>query len=93
MRRSVTLELFDARIRMSRLKDIDGLFNRRHLDREVIVLCIRWHLRYRLSLRDLIEMRSHRGLSMTRTTIMRWIKRFTPEFIKRSNRFGTPAGA
>ena len=28
----------------------------RHFDREVIVLCVRWYLRYKLSLRDLVEM-------------------------------------
>jgi transposase-like protein len=32
---------------MSKLKDIDGLFNGRHFDREVIVLCVRWYLRYK----------------------------------------------
>ncbi|AJG19514.1 hypothetical protein RR42_m2122 [Cupriavidus basilensis] len=30
---------------MSTLRDIDWLFNGRHFDREVIVLCVRWYLR------------------------------------------------
>ncbi|NYH14089.1 hypothetical protein GGD41_001317 [Paraburkholderia bryophila] len=64
---------------MSKLKDIDGLFNGRHFDREVIVLCVRWYLRYKLSLRDLVEMKAERGLVLAHTTIMRWVKRFTPE--------------
>jgi hypothetical protein len=34
---------------MSKLKDIDWLFNGRHFEREVIVLCVRWYLRYKLS--------------------------------------------
>ena len=28
------------------------MFVRRHFDREVIFLCVRWYLRYKLSLRD-----------------------------------------
>jgi transposase-like protein len=33
-----------------------------------------------------------RGLSLSHTTIMRWIKRLTPEFVKRWNRFAISAG-
>jgi transposase-like protein len=72
---------------MSKLRNIDKLFEGRHFDREVIVLCVRWYLRYKLSLRDLVEMMSERGLSLAHTTIMRWVKRFTPECVKRWNRF------
>ena len=61
---------------MSKLKDHERLFNGRHFDREVIVLCVRWYLRYKLSLRDLVEMMTERGLSLSHTTIMRWVKRF-----------------
>jgi len=38
---------------MAELKRIKELFARRHFDREIIVLCVRWYLRYKLSLRDL----------------------------------------
>ncbi|MFL9903126.1 IS6 family transposase [Paraburkholderia fungorum] len=71
---------------------MDVLFDGRHFDREIIILCVRWYLRYKLSLRDLVEMMAERGLSLAHTTILRWVKRFTPEFVKRWNRFGTPAG-
>ena len=37
-------------------------------------------------------MMAERGLSLAHTTIIRWVKRFTPEFVKRWNRFATPAG-
>ena len=53
---------------------------------------MRWYLRYKLSLRDLVEMMAERGLSLAHTAIMRWVKRFTPEFVKRWNRFGIPTG-
>jgi transposase-like protein len=68
---------------MSKLKDLEWLFNGRHFDREVIVLCVRWYLRYKLSLRDLVEMMAERGLSLAHTTILRWVKRYTPEFVSK----------
>ncbi|HEY2402384.1 MAG TPA: IS6 family transposase [Steroidobacteraceae bacterium] len=77
---------------MSKLKTSGGLFDGRHFDHEIIILCVRWYLRYKLSLRDLVEMMAERGLSLAHTTILRWVKRFTPEFVKSWNRFGTPAG-
>jgi transposase-like protein len=77
---------------MSRLMSLDGLFAGRHFDRDVIILCVRWYLRYKLSLRDLVVMMAERGLSLAHTTIMRWVMHFTPEFVKRWNRFGIPTG-
>jgi len=68
------------------------LFKGRHFDREIIVLCVRWYLRYKLSFRDLVEMMAERGLSLAHTTIMRWIQRYAPEFEKRWNRFARPVG-
>ena len=71
---------------------MDGLFKGRHFDQEIIVLCVRWYLRYKLSFRDLTEMMAERGLSLAHTTIMRWIQCYVPEFEKRWNRFARPAG-
>jgi hypothetical protein len=83
---------FDEREQaMSKLIDIERLFNGPHFDREVIVVCVRWYLRYKLSLRDLVEIMAERGLSLAHTTIMRWVKRFTPEFLKRWDRFAKSA--
>lgn len=77
---------------MSKLKNLEELFVGCRFDREVIALCVRWYLRYKLSLRDLVEMMAERGLSLAHTTIMRWVRRFTPEFVKRWNHFALPAG-
>jgi transposase-like protein len=41
---------------MSELKAMAELFEGRHFDREVIILCVRWYLRFKLSLRDLVDM-------------------------------------
>src|SRR5712672_2561007 len=65
---------------MGKLKAEAELFEGRHFDREVIILCVRWYLRFKLSLRDLVEMMAERGLSMAHTTIMRWVRRYAPEF-------------
>jgi len=32
------------------------MFDGRHFDREIIVLCVRWYLRYKLSLHALVEL-------------------------------------
>ena len=66
-----------------RLQSMDELFKGRHFEREIIVLCVRWYLRFKLSLRDLVEMMAERGLALAHTTIMRWVQRFVPEFEKR----------
>jgi transposase-like protein len=71
---------------------MEDLFAGRHFERNVIILCVRWYLRYKLSLRDLVEMMAERGLSLAHTTILRWVKRYTPEFVKRWNRLGMPTG-
>ncbi len=77
---------------MSQPKSIEELFKGRHFEREIIVLCVRWYLRYKLSSRDLVEMMAERGLSISHTTILRWVQRFVPEFVKRWNRYAKPAG-
>ena len=46
---------------MSKLKSLDKLFDGRHFDREIILLCVRWYLRYKLSLRDLDARRGAAG--------------------------------
>jgi transposase-like protein len=69
-------------------KSIEALFSGRHFDREIIILCVRWYLRFRLSFRDLVEMMAERGLPLAHTTIMRWVQRYAPEFERRWNRSG-----
>jgi transposase-like protein len=49
---------------MSKLKSLDKLFDGRHFDREIILLCVRGYLRCKLGLRDLVEMMAERGASL-----------------------------
>ena len=64
-----------------------NLFKGRHFEQEIIILCVRWYLRYKLSYRDLVEMMAERGLSIAHTTILRWVRHYTPDFDKRWSRF------
>jgi IS6 family transposase len=59
-------------------------FKWRHFQAEIILLCVRWYLRYTLSYRDLEEMMLERGLHVDHTTIYRWVQRYDPELEKRS---------
>ncbi len=58
-------------------------FKWRHFEAEIILLCVRWYLRYALSYRDLEEMMAERGLLVDHTTIYRWVQQYAPELEKR----------
>src|SRR5882757_5109123 len=58
-------------------------FKWRHFQADIILLCVRWYLRYALSYRDLEEMMLERGLHVDHTTIYRWVQRYAPELEKR----------
>jgi transposase-like protein len=53
---------------------LDELFEGRHFGREIIVLCVNWYLRFKLSFRDLVEMMAERGLSLAHTTMATFIR-------------------
>jgi hypothetical protein len=46
-----------------------ALFHGRHFRDDIIVLCVRWYLRYLVSYRDLEEMMAERGLTVDHSTI------------------------
>jgi transposase-like protein len=41
----------------------DPIYRRRRFDAEIIELCVRWYVTYRLSYRDLVAMRPSAALS------------------------------
>ena len=45
---------------------------------EVIVVAVRWYLRYGLSYRDVEELLAERGIEVDHVTVYRWVQRFTP---------------
>ncbi len=55
-----------------------NLFKWKHFESEIILLCVRWYLKYPLSYRMLVEMMTERGLTITHTTVMRWVHQYSP---------------
>ena len=67
-----------------------AIFKGRQTDAELIVCAVRWYLRYPLSLRDVEELHSERGLEADHTTIWRWVQRYGPELEERLRRHLKP---
>jgi len=54
----------------------DPIYRRRRFEPEIIELCVRWYLTYRLSYRDLVEMMAERGIIISHWTILRWVQHY-----------------
>jgi transposase-like protein len=52
---------------MTRAIARDPIYRSRRYQSEVIELCVRWYLTYRLSYRDLVEMMAERGINLAET--------------------------
>ena len=68
----------------------DPIYRRRRFQPEIIELCVRWYLTYRLSYRDLVEMMAERDVTVSHSTLLRWVQRYVPEFEKRWSRYARP---
>jgi transposase-like protein len=64
---------------------MEELFKGRQFDQEIVILCVRWYLSYKLSYRDLVAIMNERGIDLAHTTILRWVQHYSPEFEKRWN--------
>ncbi len=71
---------------MTRAIARDAIYRRRRFSAEIIELCVRWYITYRLSYRDLVAMMAERGIAVSHTTIMRWVLRYVPEYEQRWSR-------
>src|SRR5215467_11922322 len=71
---------------------VEALFKGRHFDGQIIVLCVSWYTSFKLSLRDLVIMMADRGITLTHTTILRWVQHYLPEFENRWSRYARPVG-
>ncbi|GAC1401543.1 MAG: hypothetical protein NVSMB49_16230 [Ktedonobacteraceae bacterium] len=58
-------------------------FRWRHYEAEILVLCVRWYLRYAFSHLDLEEMMRERGSYVDHTTIYHGVQCYAPELDKR----------
>ena len=61
-------------------------FKGRHYPGEVIVLCVRWYLRYPLSYEHVTELVAERGVQVDASSIWRWVQHYAPILIQRLRR-------
>jgi IS6 family transposase len=60
---------------------------------EVILIAVRWYLRYGLCYRDLEELLTERGIEVDHVTLFRWVQRFTPLLIDAARPYRHCVGA
>src|SRR5215216_2590267 len=53
-------------------------FKGHRVEKDIILLCVRWYLAYPLSYRNLEEMMEERGIQVDHSNIYRWVQKFTP---------------
>src|SRR5215813_1436330 len=61
-------------------------FKGRQYPGEVIVLCVRWYLRYPLAYEHVSEIVQERGVEVDASCIWRWVQAYAPELNKRCRR-------
>jgi transposase-like protein len=59
---------------------------------DVIVLCVRWYLLFKLSYRDLSAIMSEFDVAVAPCTILRWVIRYSEDFVQRCSLFERPIG-
>ena len=57
---------------------------------EIILLNVRWYLKYALIYKNLEEIMAERGIKVDHTTIMRWVHQYSPEIEKKIRRHLRP---
>jgi IS6 family transposase len=70
---------------------VSNPFKGRQYPGEVIVLSVRWYLRYPLSYEHVSELLEERGLEVDPSCIWRWVQAYAPELNKRCRPFLKPA--
>ncbi len=69
---------------------LSSSFKWKHYEGKIILLNVRWYLKYPLSYRNLEEMMAERGIKVDHTTIMRWVHQYSPEIEKKIRRHLRP---
>ena len=54
-------------------------FKRHRFPGEIIIMAVRWYLRYRLSLEDVTELLLERGVNVSREAVREWVLKFGPK--------------
>src|SRR5215831_1924977 len=58
-------------------------FKGRQYPGELILLCVRWYLRYPLAYEHVAEIIAERGVAVDASCIWRWVQAYAPELNKR----------
>jgi transposase-like protein len=67
-------------------------FSGRAFADDIIVLAVRWYVRYRLSYAEVSEWLAERGVLADQSTIYRWVQRFLPLFGEVARKYRDPVG-
>ena len=67
-------------------------FSGRAFADDIIVLAVRWDVRYRLSYAEVSEWLAERGILIDQSTIYRWVQRFLPLFGEVARKYRDPVG-
>ena len=57
---------------MTKPLERDAIYLKRHFDAEIIVLCVRWYVTYKLSYRDLAAMMAERAVTRVLLVTLSW---------------------
>src|SRR6266704_106628 len=88
-----TTELGGQRFRCSRCRRRStSAFSGRAYADDIIVLAVRWYVRYRLSYAEVSEWLAERGILVDQSTIYRWVQRFLPLFGEVARKYRDPVG-
>jgi transposase-like protein len=68
----------------------DNPFKGRQRPGELIILCVRWYLRYPLSYEHVAELMAERGVEVDASCIWRWVQAYAPELNKRCRPYLKP---
>jgi IS6 family transposase len=63
-----------------------SFFKWKHHEGEIILLNVRWYLKYPLSYKNLEEIMAEREMQVDHITIMRWVHQYSPEIKKNIRR-------
>jgi transposase, IS6 family len=69
---------------------LSNSFKWKYYEGEIILLNVRWYLKYSVSYRNLEEMMAERGVEVDHTTIMRWVHQYSPEIEKKVRKYLKP---
>src|SRR5690348_14081664 len=68
-------------------------FSHRAFPDDLIAVAVRWYVRFRLSLADVVEWLAERGITADRSTVHRWVRRYLPLFLEAARPHRRPVSA